>query len=77
MKLRYSAGENMDDIYKALCYITGKKYDELIPFSRYLNYRYKLKKDGKYLCHYDNRSNNIDEILRRQRKLKEGGIETE
>jgi len=37
LKLRYSKDQEMDDIYKALCFLTGKNYDDIKPFYWWVN----------------------------------------
>jgi Domain of unknown function (DUF4942) len=51
-----SGGANeFDDINKALCYLTGRRYEDYIPLSTYFRYRYKLQReDGTLLGGYDN-----------------------
>lgn len=57
--------EMIEDLLKALCYITGDNYDDHISLHDFLNYPYLLVKDGKYLkdkqyddhiVHYKSRS---------------------
>lgn len=39
----------LDDMVKALCFITGKNYDTIIPLSQYVRYPLKLVKDGEVI----------------------------
>lgn len=39
---------NMDDIMKALCYLTGKNYDHYLSLENHLKSEYRLKIDDKY-----------------------------
>jgi len=41
--------EMIQDLVKALCYITGDSYSDMIALSEFLQYRYFLVKDGKFL----------------------------
>jgi hypothetical protein len=41
--------EMIEDLVKALCYITGKNYDDMVSFQDFVDYPYLLVKDGKYL----------------------------
>jgi hypothetical protein len=78
MSLRCSSADDMDDIYKALCYLTGTDYNDLIPFRNYIQYRYKLKSfpTGKLLTGYNYYSNSLQEIKDKQKSLHDNGKET-
>jgi hypothetical protein len=47
--------EMVEDLIKALCYVTGKDYDEFISIQDYLDYHYFLvDKDDKFIMDYSN-----------------------
>jgi len=79
MKVRYSAEKEIDDIIKALCYMTGKDYDDQISISLWFDYPYKIKCDGKILMGYDNHNRNGDDwsFTNKVNNLKEAGHEVE
>jgi hypothetical protein len=41
--------EIIEDLLKALCYITGDNYDHFTPLNQYVQYRYKLKVGNRYV----------------------------
>ena len=41
--------EMIDDLIKALCYVTGQDYTKKISLEGFIDYPYKLKKDGEYI----------------------------
>lgn len=52
LELKYNSNaELLEDLMKALCYITGKDYNQFMSLDNKLRYRYKLKnaKTGEYL----------------------------
>lgn len=48
-KSNYSNFERIEDLQKALCYITGDNYDNMLDLSRFIQYPYKILSDGKYI----------------------------
>lgn len=64
------AYNKLDDILKALCYMTGTNYDNTSSLS-HLQYKYHIKKIGgnKMLSGSDNHSNDYDGIQRRVNNL--------
>lgn len=49
--------QKLEDLVKALCYLTGRNYDHFIDYRQLLQYRYKLRdKDGNYIPKYSERS---------------------
>ncbi len=41
----------IEDLAKALCYISGKNYTDMVSLNNYMYYKYYLVKDGKFLTH--------------------------
>lgn len=79
MKIRYGSREKIDDIIKALCYLTGRNYDEQISIELWFNGPYKIKIDGKFLQGYDNHSYTNDSwsFTSRVNAMKESGRDVE
>lgn len=52
----YQKGEDIDDIVKALCFLTGKSYDDHISLRLFVEYKYHIidTETGKVLPYYDN-----------------------
>jgi hypothetical protein len=75
--------ELIEDFVKALCYITGTNYDEVISITNFACYRYKLKDlSGKYIFEnsfYSHRvaamDNDYKKILEIQKKYPNSIIE--
>lgn len=70
MEARYSS-ENfqlVEDMVKALCYITGDNYDEMRGLQHFLDYPYVLMKDGKpvrensYCFHQDRKEEGLQRV---------------
>lgn len=76
-KIRYNSSDELDDINKALCFLTGNKFEDLLSIQQFFGYRYKLKVGKKYLNSYHNFSNKFEEIEKRQKDLLEVGTITE
>jgi len=64
--------ELVEDLVKAICYITGDNYDNFINLSNFLRYPYKVKKDGKYLG-YDSYFDNLNSACNYENKLSNAG----
>lgn len=47
-KSSYSNFEKIEDLLKALCYITGDNYDQMISLENFIRYPYKVKKNDQY-----------------------------
>jgi len=67
--------EKLEDLTKALCYLTGKNYDDFISLRDMTQYRYKLKdRNGNYVPKYQERKDlkivgheyQLDELKRAQ-----------
>lgn len=71
VKIQYSQGDKLDDIIKALCHLTGKKYEDQIGLSEFANHRYHIRdiETKEILTGYDNRSANLNQICDRVRNL--------
>lgn len=80
MKARESYYSNniglMQDMIKAMCYITGTQYDNIVPLDRFVEYRYKLKSANGYLSDWKYVANKYEEIKAVQDKLHNEGIIT-
>lgn len=76
-KIRFGASDELDDINKALCYLTGSNFDNMLSIQNYFSCRYKLKTKEGIVKGYNNISNSFEEIKRQQRALEKEGIKTE
>jgi hypothetical protein len=47
-KSNYSNFEKIEDLQKALCYITGDNYDNMISLDQFIRYPFKVKKENIY-----------------------------
>lgn len=56
LNIHYNASDKLDDIVKALCLLTGEKYEDQIPLRTFFSYPYHLRResDGKLIGGYDN-----------------------
>lgn len=52
-RIHYSRGEKLNDIVKALCYLTGKRFEDQIDILSYFNSGYRVKCNGKWCASYD------------------------
>lgn len=79
MSIKYSAREKLEDIVKALCFLTGQNYDDQFSIESWFNNPYKIKCNGKILKGYDNHSSRADEwqFKNRIENLKKAGHEVE
>lgn len=48
-KSSYSNFDKIEDLIKALCYITGDNYDKMLSLSQFVQYPYKVKVNGDYV----------------------------
>jgi len=66
--------ELMEDLVKAICFMTGDNYDHQISLYQSIRYEYKLKDtQGRYLSHYENLFSNFEDANRKRDRLREGG----
>lgn len=82
VKLSYNRGAGkLNDIVKALCYLTGKNYDEEIDLSAWIGYKYHFRniENEKIVDGYDNRFSERDHnrALDRLSQLNRSGIKYE
>lgn len=69
--------ELVEDMVKALCYLTGYDYDKIIPLRCFILNFYKLKDaNGNFLTGYDNYFRSYERAEFRKKELGKGGIET-
>ncbi|HAT75480.1 MAG TPA: DNA methyltransferase [Flavobacterium sp.] len=61
MSIRYDADNKLNDIVKALCFLTGKKYEDQNTLRNWFGYAFKIKVDGKILSGYKNSSSRKDD----------------
>ena len=52
LSIRYHSREKLEDIVKALCFLTGENYDDQHDLMSWFNSPYKIKCDGKVLNGY-------------------------
>jgi hypothetical protein len=66
----------IEDLTKALCYITGDKYEKLGSLSSWIRYRYKIITDDEvfYAYHTEHR---YDSLASKRKELYEKGIKNE
>ncbi|MDQ5929622.1 MAG: hypothetical protein QG594_1402 [Bacteroidota bacterium] len=72
----HSRTETFNDLIKALCYLTGDNYDDLIELEQCIQYPYRIKKDGKYLG-YPNLFREKNKALDHKINLEKNGGEYE
>lgn len=64
--------EKMEDLIKAICYITGDNYDNKISLRAFIDNQYKVKIDGNYIDNYDSTFNDYHRAtIYRDNRLKE------
>lgn len=68
--------EKIEDLTKAICYITGENYDDFISLRNMINYSYKVKFDGKNLG-YGSLFNNLSQAENYKNALFKKGINCE
>jgi hypothetical protein len=61
LSIRYNSREKLEDIVKALCFITGENYDDQHDLMSWFNSPYKIKCDGNVLNGYQNQSTRPDD----------------
>ena len=74
LKIHCSAGDRFDDIVKALCHLTGQRYEEQMSLYQAMNNPYRIKVNGKYLAGYENFDSRLGSIEHRRDELIKGGI---
>lgn len=52
-RINYRSGDKMNDVVKALCYLTGKNYNEQIDIYQFFNSGYRVMCDGKWCTSYN------------------------
>jgi hypothetical protein len=79
LSIRYQSREKLEDIIKALCFLTGEDYDRQFTLESWFNSPFKIKCDGKILQGYDNQANRADDwsFKNRVENLKNAGREVE
>ena len=77
--INYRRADQMDDIVKALCYMTATDYDKQIRLEDWFRSPYKIKCDGRILTGYGNSSSNPEDysITSKVKALKEKGHDVE
>lgn len=81
VSIKCSYRDTFDDIVKALCLLTGEKYEDQINLSMFYSYPFKLRRisDGKFMgekyCY--NSLTGWDSPEKAQKELLKAGIETE
>ena len=67
--------EKIEDLLKAICYITGDNYDNFIDLRNFITYKYKVKIDDKYLGYesYFHKLEQYNGAFQYQEKLKNEG----
>lgn len=68
--------ELIEDLVKAICFITGDNYDNTINLSNFLRYPYKVKKENNYLS-YDSYFDSLNSAADYERKLNATGQNVE
>lgn len=79
LEIRHDADRKVNDIIKALCFITGKNYDDMFTLYDWFCYPYKIKCNGKILNGYANHTRREDDwsLIQRVKELKASGHEAE
>lgn len=65
--------EKMEDLVKAICFITGDNYDKKLSLHNLINYRYKILIDGEYRGGYDYVFSDYQRASARRDNLIKGG----
>lgn len=71
-KSTYSNFDKIEDLTKALCYITGDNYDKMISLSQFIQYPYKVKVNGNYIG-YDGCFSDLNKACDYQQRCKNQG----
>lgn len=59
--------ELIEDLLKAMCYLTGDNYDKFIRLDHFIRYEYKIVENGKYI-YAENSYHSIDEHIKSMKK---------
>jgi predicted RNA methylase len=71
--LNIRRSDSLDDIVKALCYLTGTSYEDHIPLAQYFNYSHALRnKSGKILSGFEYCFRTYEEAERKKSYIKDG-----
>lgn len=60
-RIHHSRGEKMNDVVKALCHLTGSRYEDQIEIYSWFNSGYRVMYDGKWCQSYDATSSKADD----------------
>jgi len=71
-KSSYSNFERIEDLQKALCYITGDNYDNALGLSQFIQYKYKVKVNDNYVGYSGCFDDSVKAGYYRQEREKEG-----
>jgi len=75
VKISSASSSRFDDIVKALCLITGQRYEEQISLYNFFQYPFKLQnEEGKFLSGYDYLCSRYSDAERMQERLRKNGI---
>lgn len=78
VKISSASSSRFDDIVKALCLITGQRYEDQISLSNFFQYPFRLRnEEGKFLSGYDYLCYRYSDAERVQERLRENGIKVE
>lgn len=70
--IRHDRFEQFDDIVKALCLLTGQKYEDQISLYSFFQLRYKIQNgEGKFLTGYDNWDSDYERLKNRLDRFKD------
>lgn len=71
MNIRYGKSDEINDILKALCFLTGNNYDDQTPLKEFIEYPYHIRRisDGELLGGYDNRTGDYQKASERIKYL--------
>ncbi len=56
LKVRYSSSEDINDIVKALCFLTGRSFDECLNLAGFVNQEFPQKEWGKWYDWYSRKT---------------------
>lgn len=75
MGVRHSGyQDNITDLMKVICSLTGKNYDDYISLYDQLRYRYKIYKNGKLYLSFGDSKSELESMESTKKKLYEEGI---
>lgn len=74
LKVHYQRADKLEDIVKALCYMTGQKFENHINLRNYFDYPYHIQRpDSTLVGGYNNLHNDIKQAEKAAEKLSENG----